>query len=33
MKDAKQIQNLLATLVAEQIQLQDLQGDSDEDDE
>jgi len=33
MKDAKQIQNLLATLVAEQIQLQDMQTTSDEDDE
>lgn len=32
MKDAKQIQNLLSTLVAEQIQLQDIKG-SDGDDE
>lgn len=31
MKDAKQIQNLLATLVAEQIQLQDMQVESDSD--
>jgi hypothetical protein len=33
MKDAKHVQNLLATLVAEQIQLQDVAGDDDEDDD